>query len=168
MTVYQGHRSASDVVGWICTTLLLGALLIAHAARAEPPAVVIVPAGELDPTDPMVTAEIKGFEYEPAELRIMAGTTVVWTNRDRFDHDVMVLSAGSPAQEDVRHELVGVGGKMALTFHVPGAYSYICSVHPFMQAVVIVESPGEATAGNEQPEPAQQSPEEGGDRVRSL
>lgn len=76
---------------------------------------------------------IRGFGYHPFELRISAGTTVVWTNYDSASHDV-TASNGSWASP-----LLGEGDSFSHTFTQPGRYAYTCKVHPYMGAAVIVE-----------------------------
>jgi plastocyanin len=82
---------------------------------------------------PVAKAWIEGFEFSPDRVKIPAGTTVLWTNRDGVDHDVTLL------QHDVASPLVGKGGKIAVAFRKPGEYRYYCHVHPFMQGTVVVE-----------------------------
>lgn len=108
-------------------------------AGSEPNAVVVVALDELPGVDRLAEAMITKFEYQPAKIGVKAGTTVVWTNGDRFDHDVLVVGRKSPAGEDTRSELVNLNGKIAMTFNEPGTYVYICSVHPFMQGEIVVE-----------------------------
>lgn len=82
---------------------------------------------------PVAKAWIEGFEFSPDRVKVSAGTTVLWTNRDGVDHDVTFL------KHDLASPLVGKGGEIAVTFHRPGNYRYYCHVHPFMQGTVIVE-----------------------------
>lgn len=126
-------------------------LTCAQIAAAEE----VQPGAEQAPEGSIGTvkhANIEEFEYHPPEVRVRPGTTVVWTNQDRFRHDVMVLAKNSPAPADLKSPLVGYREKIAIKFDVPGTYTYICSVHPFMQATVIVAEDAVESGAAERPE----------------
>lgn len=97
----------------------------------EPPTVEGVPAQE-----PRVAGEVMVAIYgsfSPLELRIKAGTAVVWTNRSRMRHTVtsdsgLFDSALLKPEESFKH-----------TFNEPGSFPYHCRPHPFMKGTVIVE-----------------------------
>jgi plastocyanin len=75
---------------------------------------------------------IAGFEYQPDELTVPAGTTVAWTNTDAEPHTVTFdggPDCGSLAQNE----------SAALEFTTAGAFDYVCTFHPNMQATIIVE-----------------------------
>lgn len=76
--------------------------------------------------------EIRGFAF-PFELTVSAGTRVVWTNRDSSVHDV-VARDGSWGSDPF-----GAGASFGYVFEEPGRFTYFCTIHPFMQAAVIVE-----------------------------
>jgi plastocyanin len=75
---------------------------------------------------------IQNFRFVPARLTITAGTTVVWTNKDAAAHTVTVrggkIDSGALTQ----------GKRFVHTFTRPGTYHYICAIHPFMAAIIIV------------------------------
>jgi plastocyanin len=78
---------------------------------------------------------VSGFSFAPAELRVAAGTRVVWINCE---------PAGTPG-----HTTTAVGGEWDSptlspgdAFSVvpgPGEHPYHCRPHPFMEGRVIVE-----------------------------
>lgn len=80
-----------------------------------------------------VELEISRFGFQIAELRVPAGTTVRWVNRDPVGHTATADDGSwfSP--------LIGPGETWGHTFEDPGRYAYHCNPHPFMRAVVIVE-----------------------------
>lgn len=83
---------------------------------------------------------INQFTYQPAEIRIEAGTTVVWINKDPAGHNVAFSADNvSNLDEDLAGEVVGQEERLAVTFHDKGEYPYFCTPHPFMKATVIVE-----------------------------
>lgn len=77
---------------------------------------------------------IDDYEYKPAELRIAPGTTVTWENHDSDPHNV--VSNANPRV--FRSRTMATGEKFSFTFAEPGTYRYYCSLHPHMQAVVVV------------------------------
>jgi plastocyanin len=82
---------------------------------------------------------IQNFAFAPLTLKVTAGTTVVWTNRDSVAHTVTAThgrwSSGTLNQ----------GQTYAYTFKKPGTYTYHCAFHPSMVAKVIVAAPGHKT-----------------------
>src|SRR5690606_25123434 len=82
-----------------------------------------------------VEVAIRGFAYGPEELTVPAGTTVVWTNGDAVPHTV--TSAEAPRTLD--SPILGTGGQFRFTFSQPGRYPYICTLHPDMRGVVVVQ-----------------------------
>lgn len=74
------------------------------------------------------TAEVTAFDnsFRPGQVTVAAGTTVVWTNRGRSDHDVL------PADGDawgVEADGFGHGESYRHRFTEPGTYPYHCSLH---------------------------------------
>lgn len=76
---------------------------------------------------------ILNFAYSPATITVTAGTTVTWTNQDQDPHTVTSTNGGplnSPALSN--------GQTFRYTFATPGHYDYLCTIHPFMTATVVV------------------------------
>lgn len=90
-------------------------------------------SGDAIPTE-AVEVDIAKMKYVPAALEIEAGTVVAWTNSDAVPHNVQI---GTPAK--IMGAMLRTGQKMAIRFNEAGAYSYICTPHPFMQGVVKVK-----------------------------
>lgn len=81
----------------------------------------------------VVEVEISGLSFGEAELRIPAGTTVRWVNRDPVAHT-------ATSEEGVwESPLIGPGETFEQDFDRPGEYRYYCVPHPFMRAAIIVE-----------------------------
>lgn len=98
------------------------------------------PAGSADASiraapDPVVVTIARSRFGDP-ELRIAAGTTVVWENTDEFAHTV--TSTADSARVFGSDEL-GRGDTFAVTFDEPGTFPYFCMIHPTMRATVVVE-----------------------------
>ena len=75
---------------------------------------------------------IDNFAFVPATLTVAAGSTVTWTNRDEEPHTV-VANDGS-----FRSPGMGSQATYSYTFPTPGKFDYVCSIHPFMHATVVV------------------------------
>jgi plastocyanin len=77
---------------------------------------------------------IDNFAFTPAEITIKAGESVTWTNRDDIPHTV-TDAAHPPA---FRSPALDTDDHVSFTFDKPGTYRYFCSLHPHMQATVMV------------------------------
>jgi plastocyanin len=74
--------------------------------------------------------QIVNFRFSPAVIRIHAGQTVAWTNRDVVAHTVDLSGVTS--------NVLSRGDTYTQRFTAPGTYPYICSIHPFMHGMVVV------------------------------
>lgn len=89
----------------------------ASAARAAP-APVVVP--------------IKSFAFSMS-VTVPVGGAVTWKNLDGEPHTV-VSTTGL-----FRSAALDQGDSFTFRFTKPGTYSYLCSIHPNMRAVVVVK-----------------------------
>ena len=78
---------------------------------------------------------IRNYSFDPAVMKVAAGTTVTWVNKDGDVHTIK--SQAGP--ETFQSPALDSGGHYSFTFHHPGTYKYICSVHPFMRGVIVVQ-----------------------------
>jgi plastocyanin len=78
------------------------------------------------------SVSIDNFAFVPASLTVPAGSTVTWTNHDEEPHTV--------AASDGSFHSPGMGsqGTYSHTFPTAGKFDYVCSIHPFMHATVVV------------------------------
>lgn len=78
---------------------------------------------------------IENYTYKPAAITVSVGTTISWKNLDDDPHTVTAndgtFNSKGLAQGDV----------WSHRFDKPGTYAYHCTVHPMMQATVIVKEP---------------------------
>ncbi len=76
--------------------------------------------------------EIVDFAFDPAEVRIAAGTTVTWTNRDSVPH--------TATADDGSFDTGAIdgGASASHTFDAPGTFSYVCAFHPSMTGSITV------------------------------
>ena len=66
-------------------------------------------------------------------LSAPAGTVVTWTNHDDVAHTV-----SSDDDQAFDSEAFGQGETFQLTAGDPGTYTYLCRIHPFMKATLII------------------------------
>jgi plastocyanin len=84
-----------------------------------------------------VEVVIQNYRFEPAAVRIRAGGTVRWINREkRTSHSVLFSSdQGGESERFFPDET------WQRRFDVPGNYPYSCGPHPEMKGVVEVVAP---------------------------
>lgn len=76
---------------------------------------------------------IAEYRFEPARLKVSAGDTVRWVNREkRTSHSVLFLREGSESDR------LMPGDSWARTFPNPGLYPYSCGPHPEMKGMIEV------------------------------
>jgi YVTN family beta-propeller protein len=97
-----------------------------------PRKIVVQPAAAASSAAPVSTT-ISGFAFSDT-LRVKAGQTVTWTNRDSVPHTV-TSDDGLWDSSDI-----APGKGFSRRFDVPGTYAYHCGIHPSMQATVIVSA----------------------------
>ena len=87
--------------------------------------------------EPVATDEVelpKSYRFDPEVIEIDAGTTVTWTNKDDFPHNVHLLD-GSDTTLDLP-----IGAEASHEFSEAGSIDYECSLHPQqMKGRVIVQ-----------------------------
>jgi plastocyanin len=102
----------------LCIFLFLPAGDVAGAANAAPR---------------VHTVLIEGMRFQPEGLTVAAGDTVVWLNRDMVPH-----TATSPAGRFDSGELAP-GKSWTYTVRATGEFTYICTYHPLMKAILRVK-----------------------------
>ena len=76
---------------------------------------------------------IDNFTFGPAELTVMRGTTITWTNRDDIPHTV------TSTDKVFKSKVLDTDEKFSFTFSTPGTFPYFCSIHPKMTGKVVVQ-----------------------------
>ncbi|MFI5972202.1 plastocyanin/azurin family copper-binding protein [Streptomyces sp. NPDC051452] len=94
------------------------------------------PSSTGGPASPVTgnTVTINNFAFSPATLKVKAGTTVTWTNRDSDAHTVTSAGTGGP----LHSAALATHATYTYTFTKPGTYAYLCTIHPFMTGTVEV------------------------------
>ena len=77
--------------------------------------------------------EIRGMAFEPAELTVTRGDTVVWINRDIVPH---TATASGTRGWDTGTLSQAESGRVVL--RDAGTVSYVCQLHPTMRGTLIV------------------------------
>ena len=108
---------------------------------------LLAPVGSAFAQDADATVDMSSISFKPAEVHILPGQTVLWTNSDPFQHTVTADDGSFDSG------LVDPGGAVAMGFDAPGVYQYYCQPHGAaglvgMSGVVVVDDvSGAATAG---------------------
>jgi plastocyanin len=76
---------------------------------------------------------IDNFKFGPNALTISPGTEVTWTNHDDIPHSIVLNALG------VHSKPMDTDGTFKYTFDKAGTFFYVCGLHPFMQAKVVVK-----------------------------
>ena len=78
------------------------------------------------------TIAIDGLTFQPADVTVSVGDTVVWVNKDPFPHNV--------TSKDGAFHSKSLDPKQAFRFHATkaGTFPYVCTLHPTMAAVIHV------------------------------
>jgi plastocyanin len=102
------------------------------SAQSEPvTATVSIPAGA------MIQSEGQIY-YDPQDLAVSVGTTVIWSNDDTAAHTV-TSGADIIADGVFDSGILPAGKTFEHQFDTAGTTEYFCQVHPWMVGTVIVE-----------------------------
>jgi plastocyanin len=83
-----------------------------------------------------IKVTIKTLSFNPRALSARVGQTVEWTNRDGPLHNVTYVSG----PEFKSSSNLKTGQKFTLKLTTPGTIHYVCTIHPFMKATLIVRA----------------------------
>jgi plastocyanin len=101
--------------------------------RRVPAVLALVSACSL--AQQVVEVAIQDYRFTPREVRIKAGDTVKWINREkRTSHSVLF-----PAENGLESERLFPQEQWQRTFGQPGRHEYRCGPHEEMKGVVLVE-----------------------------
>jgi hypothetical protein len=76
----------------------------------------------------------EGEEFSPPVTPVVAGTRIVFTNRDKIQHHVYSLSKTKRFEVP----LFGAESKPSVLFDQPGVVALGCNIHDWMSAYVVV------------------------------
>jgi plastocyanin len=133
-----------DLGGWHATTLGRSAT-VADVKPLQRTAAAIAAALGLSVAPALAYPAAGGGEaavtiasraYQPAQLTVEDGQTVVWSNRGFGPHTVTALGGQFDSGR------LNLGESFKVTFTTPGTFAYKCLIHPSMQGSVTVLAPG--------------------------
>ncbi|MCC6240235.1 MAG: cupredoxin family copper-binding protein [Phycisphaerales bacterium] len=78
------------------------------------------------------SVSIADMSFTPAALTIAVDDTVVWTNRDERDHNVVSTDGTFKSGN------LSAGGTYSYRFSRSGKYEYGCSYHPREKGTIVV------------------------------
>jgi plastocyanin len=81
------------------------------------------------------TVNIASFKFKPDPIKVRAGGSVTWTNRDSASHTAQTEGAAKGA---FHTGTLKKGSTKRIAFRTPGRYKYFCSYHRFMTGTVEV------------------------------
>ncbi len=79
-----------------------------------------------------VEVSIEGMKFEPQNVTLQPGDTVVWHNRDLVPHTATSMGVFDTGP-------IAAGASKSWTATQAGRYDYICSFHPGMRASLSVQ-----------------------------
>jgi plastocyanin len=79
------------------------------------------------------TINIEAVQFTPDTLTVHRGDTILWVNKDPFPHTVTSKDGGFDSHE------IAAGKSWRYQPRKAGAFTYICTLHPTMKAMLRVE-----------------------------
>ena len=79
---------------------------------------------------------IRNFSFQPATIRVGAGTTVTWVNCEAETGEAHTSTSDSGVWSS---DFLSPGTTFSHTFDQTGSFPYHCEPHPFMTGTVVVE-----------------------------
>jgi plastocyanin len=110
----------------IRSTLLVSAVVAATTLGFA----IDIAAGEPPPTHHTVV--IEAMRFDPQELTVKAGDTVVWVNHDPFPHTVSATGRQFDSHD------IATGASWKYVARKGGNFAYVCSLHPNMPGMLHV------------------------------
>ncbi len=116
---------------------MTGSIAVRNTTGNVPEAAASAAASPADAT----TVAIANLAFDPAQISVQPGASVVWTNDDSVPHTVTAVDSTFDSG------IFDPGASFSWTFDQPGSFDYACQLHPQMQGTVTVG--GEAAAAGE-------------------
>ncbi len=124
---------AVSILALIGTGVGMASILRASGAGGNP-----LPIVQATPAIGVTHVFIRNYAYQPANIQVVWGTTVTWTNQDSAIHSV-VLPHIITSETDIRESgPLGQGQSFRYTFQARGTFQYYFIEHPYMVGIVIV------------------------------
>lgn len=81
-----------------------------------------------------IEVKVDNFVFNPQQVTVKAGDTVIWTNHDDIPHTVTSKTGV------FRSKALDTDDKFSFTFATPGSFAYFCALHPHMTGSIVVEA----------------------------
>jgi amicyanin len=78
--------------------------------------------------------DIKNLAFVPKSVTAKVGETVQWVNGDQPPHNVTYVSGPKFTSSGT----LNTGDKFSIKLTEPGTIHYVCTIHPFMKATIVV------------------------------
>ena len=78
--------------------------------------------------------------FQPTSLEITSGDAVTWTNYDNALHNVVHVNETTEEKIYFSSKLLNINEKFSFTFESEGIYRYICTIHPWMNGTIFVDT----------------------------
>jgi plastocyanin len=127
-------RSAAALIG-LCAIAAAGLTASCFSERATGTILTIDPALCTGTRPPNVVI-IRGFAFEPTELRVAPGTEVMWANCEPAGTEAHTSTSDGAGWDS---GLLAPLNGYTRTFSQTGSFPYHCEPHPFMQATIVVQ-----------------------------
>ena len=79
--------------------------------------------------------DLTNWHFDPAEVTVPAGSTVVWVNKGKEEHTV---TSDPDSREKFDSGYKKRGASFQRVFSRPGRFGYYCAPHPWMKGTVVV------------------------------
>ena len=112
--------------------------------NVEKPAPPVAPAANVISVAILAGAQTQGNpDYDPDVVTATKGDVIEWTNNDSVVHTV---TSAADAGATFDSALISAGSKYQLSTEklAAGQYQYMCTVHPFMSATLVIEEKKES------------------------
>jgi len=140
-----GMAAATGIIMWFAFGFVSpDAYMIPQQVGVEEPVEEVVPTGPIFAIQILEGSSEEGNpDYKPDVAVVTQGDTVEWTNADS---DVHTVTSAVDFGETFDSSLMDAGDVFTLdtTNLAIGEYEYLCIVHPWMVATLVIEEPKEA------------------------
>ena len=110
----------------------LGLVVAGCGSGSDLPATTSADVAGASGTVPVV---MKSLEFTPGTVHARIGQTITWTNDDEAPHNVTYISGPRFSSSKRR---MRIGQRFSIHITEAGRIQYICTLHPWMRASVIV------------------------------
>ena len=115
----------------LAAAILIIGIAASGGCGKTPAKTVTPPAGDTGAGKKTFIVTIKNFTFTPAKLTIPVESRVKWVNQDSGQHAVL----GKPLDSGP----INTGEAYSYQFMSAGTFPYHCSIHPYMEGVVVVK-----------------------------